>query len=91
MTALEIAAVLTALGAGGILLKLAERIWDALHGRGKARRDEVQLAWEHADDEARKRRIVEEYASRQVRRQIEAPCIDDRTIEPFPTYTKETP
>jgi hypothetical protein len=89
VTVPEIAALITALGIGGILAKLADRIWGALTGRAKERRSEVDRAWARADDEARKRRVIEEHASRLTRRLIEAPCVDDKTIEPFPTY-KET-
>lgn len=81
-----IVSYLLALGVGGILLELVKRVADAISGRGKKRRDEVQRAWSHADREAMKRRIAEEYSSRQTRRLIEAPCVDTASIEPFPTY-----
>lgn len=81
-----VASVIAALGIGGILSELVKRAIDALTGRGKKRRDEVQRAWGHADREAMKRRIAEEYASRQTRRLIEAPCVDTTSIEQFPTY-----
>lgn len=85
------AAVLVSLGVGAILLELTKRLLDALSGRGRKRRDEVDRAWQRVDREAQKRRIAEEYASRQTRRLIEAPCVDTTTIEPFPPYPpKET-
>ncbi len=82
----SVASIAVAMGMGGILLELTKRAADALSGRGRKRRDEVQRAWGRADHEAMKRRIAEEYASRQTRRLIEAPCIDTSSIEPFPNY-----
>lgn len=91
MDGATIAAVLVSLGVGAILLELTKRIADALSGRGRKRRDEVDRAWQRADREASMRRIAEEYASRQTRRLIEAPCVDTDSIESFPTYPpKET-
>ena len=89
MDGAQIVSLLIALGAGGILLELIKRLIDAFSGRGRKRRDEVDRAWRRGDHEAAKRRIVEEYASRQTRRLIEAPCIETSTIEPFPSYPKE--
>lgn len=81
-----VASLLAAMGVGGILTELTKRVLDKMSGRGRNRRDEVQRAWGHADREAMKRRIAEEYASRQTRRLIEAPCVETTSIEPFPTY-----
>jgi hypothetical protein len=92
----QVAQILALLGVGGILKGVVDRILAARGGRGKARRDEVTRAWDEAntarqqaDEDARRRRIAEEFSSRLTRRLIEAPCVDDSTIEPFPNYTKE--
>lgn len=82
----QIVSLLIALGAGGILLELIKRLVDALSGRGRKRRDEVNRAWDHADEEARKRRISEEHASQVRRLLIEAPCVDNNDIPPYPNY-----
>lgn len=53
------------------------------------RRSELDRAWEKADDESRKRRIAEEHASQIRRLLIEAQCVENDTIPPFPTYPKK--
>lgn len=86
----QIVSLLAALGAGGILLELTKRLVDSFSGRGKQRRDEVDRAWSARDDEARKRRISEEHASSIRRMLIEAPCVENSTVPPYPSY-KENP
>lgn len=81
-----VVSLLGAAGGGAITLELTKRILDAMSGRGRKRRDEVDRAYRGRDWEATKRRIAEEYASRQTRRLIEAPCVETKSIEPFPTY-----
>ena len=53
-----IAALLGALGAGGIITKLIEGIWGWRSGRMGREQD----AWGQRDREAKARRILEEYA-----------------------------
>lgn len=86
MDGAQIVSILIALGAGGILLELTKRIVDTFSGRGKKRRDEVDRAWSARDEEARKRRISEEHASFIRRLLIEAPCVENSTVPPYPTY-----
>lgn len=91
MDAATVALVLTALGAGGILLELTKRIGGAVTGRGRRRRDEVDRAWRRADREASRRRRMEEYASRLVRVLTAAPCVDLEQIPPWPAYDSADP
>lgn len=86
MDGAQIVSLLIALGAGGILLELVKRLFDSFSGRGKKRRDEVDRAWGARDEEARKRRISEEHASLIRRLLIEAPCVDNTTVPPYPNY-----
>ena len=93
MTAADIAALLVAGGVGAVVLELTKRIWDAISGRGKVRRDEIARAWAQADeqrqkrdDEATRRRIAEEHASQLRRLALEAPCIPNEDIPQYPTY-----
>lgn len=86
MDGAQIVSLLIALGAGGILLELVKRAFDTFSGRGKKRRDEVDRAWSARDEEARKRRISEEHASLIRRLLIEAPCVDNTTVPPYPNY-----
>lgn len=81
-----LAAIITAVGGGMIIPKLFTRAWDAISGRGKRRRDEVDRAWRRVDREAQRRRVVEEHASHLRRMLIDAPCVDVADIPPFPSY-----
>ena len=58
MTTPAIFTLLSALGAGAILLKLVEVVLQRLMGRQKREQD----AWTQRDREARARRMLEEYA-----------------------------
>lgn len=93
MTPEQIATLMVGLGVGGILLELAKRLFDALTGRGRKRRDEISRAWDRtdqerrrADEESRRKRIAEEHASHCRRLLLEAPCVPNETIPPYPTY-----
>jgi len=59
MTAPTIFTMLSALGAGAILLKLVEAVLQRLMGRQKREQD----AWAQRDREAKARRMLEEYAT----------------------------
>jgi len=83
-------ALLLSAGGGAIILELAKRALDALSGRGRRRRDEVDRAWQRADREASKRRRIEEHASLLRRQLIAAPCVDSATIPEYPTFDKES-
>ena len=52
----DIALLISALGIGGIVTKLVEKIIDQRRGRIQAE----QTAWDQRDAEARKRRLLEE-------------------------------
>lgn len=71
-------AVLGALGAGGILIKLTEGIWAWITGKASREND----AWAQRDREAKARRVLEEYAAT-LRRQLQ-----DHGVEPekWPDY-----
>lgn len=90
MDAGQIIAVATALGLGGILGKFI----DFLTERHRGKRDKNRAAWDVADEESSKRRLIEEYAHTLRRRlfkrgAVEGPGEDD--VPPWPTYPKEHP
>lgn len=62
-------------------------VFGKVTGRATERRSELTRAWDTADDEARKRRIAEEHASHVRRILIEAPCVDNNQVPPYPTYS----
>lgn len=76
--------LLLSAGGGAILLELTKRALDALSGRGRKRRDEVDRAWQRADREASRRRRLEEHASLLRRHLLAAPCVDSDTIPAYP-------
>lgn len=65
----------------------ARAVFGKLTGRATERRSELRRAWDTADEEARKRRIAEEHASHVRRILIEAPCVDNTDVPPYPSYT----
>lgn len=79
-----VAAVITAMGGGAILLELVKRVLDRLSGRGRKRRDEVERAWARADSEAARRRRSDEHASLLRRMLLGAPCVDAASIPEWP-------
>lgn len=83
-------ALLLSAGGGAILLELTKRTLDAMSGRGRKRRDEVDRAWQRADREASKRRRLEEHSSLLRRLLIAAPCVDSSEIPEYPTFDKES-
>lgn len=87
-TAQWVAIVIAAL-TGGFARDILTWTKTLFRPRSALRRTELETAWSRADEEARKRRIVEEHASHLRRALIEAPCVDRASIEPFPTYSKE--
>lgn len=90
MDAQTLATLVGALLTGGVATKLLEHLWPFLAGRGERRRSELDRAWASRDREAAKRRQLEEFASRCVRRLIEAPCVPDDTIPEWPASTPST-
>lgn len=61
--------------------------WVSRRRAGDAeRRTELRRAWAAADEEARRRRIAEEYASRLVRMLTDAECVAPADIPAFPSY-----
>ena len=86
MDAGTLVTIIGALGGGAIVPSLVKRGIDAVSGRGRKRRDEVDRAWRRADSEARKRRVIEEHASQLRRELLEAPCVDPAAIPPWPRY-----
>ena len=86
-TAQWVAIVVAAL-TGGFVRDIFTWVRGLFKGRTH-RRSELDRAWDKADDEARKRRIVEEHASHVRRLLYEAPCVENGTVPPFPSYTKK--
>ena len=72
------------LGGGAIAVKLLDWLIPLLRGREARRRAELDRVWRERDREARKRRRLEEFATLLRRRLLEAPCVDDSTIPPWP-------
>lgn len=90
-TPVAIAALLGALGVGGIITKLAERAIEKFTGRGPRRRDEVHRAYAYGDREAWRARRAEEYSGRLKRMLIDAPCVDTSTIPEEPPSPPKEP
>lgn len=86
MEAVQVIALLMSAGFGAILLELIKRLFDLMSNRDGKRRSEVDKAWGHRDEEARKRRLAEEHAYVMRRIALEAPCVPKSSIPPFPSY-----
>lgn len=84
MDAGTVIAFLTATGAGAILLKLVEGIVQWATGKSKREHD----AWAQRDEEAQKRRLLEEYAHT-LRRELIDRGIEVEDIPQWPTYSKD--
>lgn len=78
--------VVAALG-GSFLTEVFRWIVGRFRGRIE-KRSEVERAWDRADEEARKRRLLEEHNSELRRILYAAPCVDSSTIPPFPSYSR---
>lgn len=78
-------AIAVAVLMGGLGRDLLGWLKEAVVGRPK-KRDELQRAWDERDEEARRRRIVEEVLSLTRRIALGAPCLNEEDIPPFPTY-----
>lgn len=76
-----IATIVTALGAGGILLKLIEAVIQRVLGKQKREQD----AWSQRDKEAQARRRLEEYAS-DLRILLRDRGVDRADIPDWPDY-----
>lgn len=72
----------SALGAGAILLKLTEAIIERFTGK----QGREQTAWGQRDAEAKKRRLLEEYAHL-LRRDLIDAGYDADELPPWPRYT----
>lgn len=91
MTWQEVAGYFTA-GSGGVLLsQLVPWLWRTITNREKQRRSDADKAWAQRDEQARRRRIMEEHAHVLRRVLIEAPCVARADIPPWPTSRGTTP
>ena len=84
MSLQDIAALAGGLGLGSVLTTLIPLIWRRLTGKEARRRSDAEKAWEQRDEQARRRRIVEEHAHVLRRKLIEADCIEPKDIPPWP-------
>lgn len=91
MDAAMLATIIGAVLTGGMGTKLLDQVGPLVFGRGERRRSELERAWAARDREARKRRQIEEFASRLVRRLIEAPCVPADEIPEWPPYSDTGP
>lgn len=87
MTFQDLMALLAAAGGGAILPEITKRALDAISGKGKKRRNEVDKAWRARDREATTRRRLEEYASLLIRLLTAATCVDPKDIPKWPAYS----
>ena len=78
-----IAALIGTIGGTLGLNAVIPKLWRKL--RGQERRDDLAKAWADRDEQARRRRVIEEHAHELRRVLIEAPCVDRRTIPPWPS------
>lgn len=81
----ELAAVLTAAGVGGILIKLVDRLLD----RRKGRLEQEQTAWERLDAESRYRRLLEE-TLHDTRRALHERGVDYDAMPAWPSRSSKT-
>lgn len=91
MSAEMLATIIGAVLTGGIGTKLLDNLWPLIAGRGERRRDGLERAWTARDREARKRRQIEEFASKLIRRLVEAPCVPADSIPEWPPYSDTGP
>jgi hypothetical protein len=98
VTAGEVAALLTSVGAGAVLLKLVELLWKWLGGRAGRERDVVARERARAEDaerrmtaadleadtEMRRRRKAQEYAAKLRRHAIER-GVEPSDLPPWPS------
>lgn len=82
-----ITALLGALG-GGTLTSIFKQVWDWSTGKQGRRRNEVDRAYAQRDKEARKRRILEESLSVHRRVILEAGCLSQDDLPPYPVLTE---
>lgn len=89
----QLVAIAVAAIGSPLLLEVTKRLISWAKGRERAKRAEIDRAHDLIDRERsghdrtrRKLRIMEQYASRLLRRLTEAPCIDDATIPTWPDY-----
>lgn len=81
----DIALLISALGLGGIVTKLVEKIGDQRRGRIQAE----QTAWDQRDAEARKRRLLEE-ALHDTRERLRSAGVAYEDMPAWPTTSRTT-
>ena len=81
----DIALLISALGLGGIVTKLVEKIGDQRRGRIQAE----QTAWDQRDAEARKRRLLEE-ALHDTRECLRRAGVAYEDMPAWPSHTRPT-
>lgn len=87
MTTETFVALITGLGGGPIIVSAIRALWVHVTGRQRRARDEATQVWMKLDREAARRRRLQEYSSVLRRELIEAPCVDNGSIPPWPGDT----
>lgn len=85
----DVALILTAVGGTVIGPKLVGKMWQALTGHSARRRTEADRLRDDLDREATHRRILQESISTHRRVIIEAPCLTDDDLPPYPAWTNK--
>lgn len=98
MSVAEITALIMALGLGPILLKLVEGVWSQFTGKFDREAKRVQsiiqardIAEDERDEEARRRRRIEDYAHALRQDCIQLHGVNPEHIRPWPEYGATPP
>lgn len=79
-----IVAISVAILTGAVGQSLVKLLIDTFTGREGKKRTELDRAWRERDKAHKRRRVAEEYAHILRKKLIEAPCVDEDEIPPWP-------
>lgn len=85
MTWLDLVDIGSKLGIGALLAQFLPWLWRFVTNREGKRRSDADKAWADRDDQARRRRVIEEHAHELRRILIDAPCVERADIPSWPS------
>lgn len=91
MSAAEIAAILSAIGAGALLKEAIVWLFRWITGRAGARRTEVDRMATERNRSRRRERVLDDHIQHLRGLLYRAPCVDIDDIPPYPTEENNTP
>jgi hypothetical protein len=83
----DLALLLTAVGGTYLVPRIVAKAWQGLTGRSTRRRNEADQLRDDLDKESAHRRILQESISVHRRVIIEASCLTEDDLPPYPTWT----